>query len=209
MSGSGPSRVVTKEAVWRVEGAMDKRGQERGEVDEAVVPAVQGQRGAAAPVRPGLQPGHLPAAAGTAQADQGLDADDAAGEAGQDRGQAGQPLQVRPLSAGGGGGAPPAVCGDFGADRSAAAGVRLGVRFAARDKTVRTSFPCVRGAPLGRISGDESRRSVWCAGLGPRRGGYRRRFLGKNRCNRPFGWVTSAAGVAATAPAVFIWERSV
>ena len=35
-------------------GAMDKRGEKCGEVDEAAVPALQGQRGAAAAVRPGL-----------------------------------------------------------------------------------------------------------------------------------------------------------
>src|SRR5207253_9585883 len=98
--------------------------------------AVQGQLGTVAAVRLGVQPVELPSATGATEADPGLDADDAAGEAHQDRGQGGQPLQVRHLSAGGGGGAPPAVCGDFGADRSAAAGVRLGVRVAALDKAV-------------------------------------------------------------------------
>ena len=47
-------------------GAVDQGGEERGEVDAAVVPPVQGQPGAAAAVRPGLQPGELPAAAGAA-----------------------------------------------------------------------------------------------------------------------------------------------
>jgi hypothetical protein len=94
--------------------------------------------------------------------------------------------QVRHLPTGRGGGAPPADGGDPGADRPAAAGVFPGVRFAARAKTVRRSFPYVQGAPLGWISGDESRRSVWCAGLGPRPSGYRLRFLGNNRCTRPF-----------------------
>ena len=42
-----------------------------------------------------------------------------------------------------------------------------------------------------------------------RLGGSRWGFLGENRCNRPFGWVTSPSGVAASAPAGFIWERSV
>src|SRR5262249_27072238 len=79
-----------------------------------------------------------------------------------------------------GGGAPPDVRGDFGADRPAAAGMCLGVRFAARDKTVRTSFPCVRGAPGGRISGAERRRSVLCAGRRLRWGGYQRRLGGKS-----------------------------
>ena len=47
-------------------GAVDQGGQERAEVDAAVVPPVQGQPGAAAAVRPGLQPGQLPAATGAA-----------------------------------------------------------------------------------------------------------------------------------------------
>src|SRR5262245_23722783 len=117
MLESGPSRVVTKEAVWRVEGAVDQGGQERGEVDEAVVPAVPGQRGALAAVRPGLQPGELPSATGAAQADPGLDADDAAGEADQDRGQGGRPRQVRHLPAGRSRGAAAVVRPDLGADR--------------------------------------------------------------------------------------------
>jgi len=86
--------------------------------------------------------------------------------------------QIRHLPAGRGGGASPADGGDPGADRAAAASVFPGVRFAARAKTIRRSFPYVRGAPLGWISGDESRRSVWCAGLRPRPIGYRLRFLG-------------------------------
>ena len=58
-------------------GAVDKRGQECGEVDEAVVPAFQGQRGAVAVVRPGVQPGQLPSAAGAAAVDPELEPDDA------------------------------------------------------------------------------------------------------------------------------------
>src|SRR5262245_33008724 len=79
---------------------MDKRGQACGEVDEAVVPALQGQRGAVAVVRPSLQPGQLPAAAGATQADPGLDTNDASREVGQDRGQGGASFQVRGLSTG-------------------------------------------------------------------------------------------------------------
>ena len=41
--------------------AVDQGGQERGEVDAAVVPRLHGQPGAAAAVRPGVQPGQLPA----------------------------------------------------------------------------------------------------------------------------------------------------
>jgi hypothetical protein len=65
------------------------------------------------------------------------------------------------------GGAPTAVRGDSGADRSAAAGVCLGVRLAAFDKAFRKSSPCVPGAPRGAISADEPGRSVWCDGLRP------------------------------------------
>jgi hypothetical protein len=78
-------------------------------------------------------------------------------------------------------------------------GVGLGLRFAALDKSVRTSSPCVCGVPLGWISGYERRRSVWCAGLRPRWGGYWRRFLGENRWNLLFVWVGSPSGVAADA----------
>ena len=53
---------------------------------------------------------------------QTLDADDAAGEADQDRGQGGPPRQGRDVPAGGGGGAPGVVRGDPGSDRSAASG---------------------------------------------------------------------------------------
>jgi hypothetical protein len=56
-------------------------------------------------------------------------------------------------------------------DRTAAAGGCLGVRFAALDRVVRTSFPCVRGAPAGLILGDEPRGSVGCGGPRARRGG--------------------------------------
>jgi hypothetical protein len=67
------------------------------------------------------------------------------------------------------------------------------------DEAVWTSSPCVRGAPRGRIAGDERGRGVWCAGLRWRRQGYRRRFSGENRCNRYFAVVASAVGVAAEA----------
>src|SRR5262249_51423028 len=82
-------------------GAMDKRGEKCGKVDQAVVPAFQGQCGAVTVVRAGLQPGQLSSATGTAQANPELDADDAAGEVGQDRGQGGSPRRVPHLPAGG------------------------------------------------------------------------------------------------------------
>ena len=47
-------------------GAMDQGGQERREVDEALLPHVQGQPDAVATVRLGLQPGELPTATGAA-----------------------------------------------------------------------------------------------------------------------------------------------
>ena len=67
------------------------------------------------------------------------------------------------------------------------------------DKRVRKPSPGVRGAPCRPISGAEPRRSIWCAGLRPRRRGYWRRFFGENRCNRSFGWVTLFPGVAVEA----------
>jgi hypothetical protein len=56
-------------------GAMDTRRKERCQVDEVVVPEVQGQRGALAAVRPGVQPGELPAAVGAAGVGQQLEPD--------------------------------------------------------------------------------------------------------------------------------------
>ena len=56
-----------------------------------------------------------------------LDADDAAGEADQDRGQSRPPRQGRDVPAGGGGGAPGVVRGDPGPDRSAASGAEPGM----------------------------------------------------------------------------------
>src|SRR5262249_57133750 len=106
---------------------------------------------------------------------EGLDPHDAAGEADQDRGQGGPAFEVRGLSVGGGRGTTEVVRGDPGPDRPVAAGVRVGLSYAALAKPVRTSSPCVRGAPLGRLPGDERRRSVGCAGLRLRGGGYRRR----------------------------------
>ena len=66
-------------------------------------------------------------ASGTAQAHPGLDADDAAGEVSQDRGQGGVARQVPGVPTGGSVSAPSALCGDCGTDRPAAAGVCLGV----------------------------------------------------------------------------------
>jgi hypothetical protein len=53
-----------------------------------------------------------------------------------------------------------AVRGDCGGDRPAAAVVGLGVRLVAPDKRVRTTLPCVHGAPGGRISERASRKNL-------------------------------------------------
>ena len=74
------------------------------------------------------------------------------------------------------------------------------MRFAAQDKAVRTSSPCARGAPRGRISGAERRSGVMSAGRRLRWVGYPRPFVGETRCNRSFAGVQSPAGVAAEAP---------
>ena len=85
---------------------------------------------------PGLQPSELAAVAGTPEADPGLDPHDPAGEVGQDRGEGRVPREVHRLPAGRGGGAPPTVRRDSGADRPAASGGSLGVRLAVTDKAV-------------------------------------------------------------------------
>src|SRR5262249_14412611 len=145
---------------------------------QAVVPALQGQCGTAAVVRPGLQPGQLPSAVGTAQANPELDADYASGEVSQDRGQGGVARQVQGLLTGGSSSAPPAVRGPCGKDRLAPAGVCLGVRLTVMDKTVCVSSPCVPGALYGSSSVVEQRRSVLYDGSRQRRNGWLQRFLG-------------------------------
>jgi len=100
-------------------------------VGQAVVPAVQGPCGAVVVVRPGLQPGQLSSATGTAQANPELEAEDAAREVGQDWCQGGIARQVRRVPVGGGSRAPSGVRGDSETDRPAAAGVCLGVNSAA------------------------------------------------------------------------------
>jgi hypothetical protein len=56
------------------------------------------------------------------------------------------------------------------------------------------------------ISGNEERRGVLCAGLGLRRGGCRRHFLGETVATVPPRG-KMAAGVAADALVASIWER--
>jgi hypothetical protein len=67
-----------------------------------------------------LQPGQLPAAIGSAPSGADLDADDASGEADQDRGESREPCEGRHVPAGRGGGAALGVRGDPGSDRSTA-----------------------------------------------------------------------------------------
>src|SRR5262249_12014704 len=134
-------------AIWLADRAVDQGRQERGEVDEAVVPALQGQRGALAVVRSGVQPGQLPAAAGPPEAGQALEPDHAPREVDQDRGQGSPPLKVRDVSTGGSRRATEVVRPDCGTDRLAATGMRLGLRFTTPDKPFRMSSPYVRSAP--------------------------------------------------------------
>ena len=76
-------------------GAVDQGRQERGQMDEALLPHVQGQPDAVAVVCLGLQPGQLPASAGPSSCREALVADDATGEARQDRGEGDATLEVR------------------------------------------------------------------------------------------------------------------
>ena len=62
--------------------------------------------------RPGVQPGHLIAAAGPAASHEDVDDDDLAGEVDQDRGQSGSACQVRDFPDGRGGGSVSAVPSD-------------------------------------------------------------------------------------------------
>ena len=67
------------------------------------MPQLRRQPGAPATARAGVQPGQLPAAASAAGEREALDADDAAGEADQDRREDGPPRPVRDVPIGGGG----------------------------------------------------------------------------------------------------------
>jgi len=64
-------------------------------MDEALLPHVQGQPDAVADVRLGLQPGQLPASAGPSSCREALVADNATGEARQDRRQGNAAREVR------------------------------------------------------------------------------------------------------------------
>src|SRR5262249_2211932 len=94
-----------------------------------------------------------PSATGAPEADPRLDADDAAGEADQNRGQGGSPREVRDLPAGGSCRPEEAVRPDSGADRPVEPRLCLGVRVAAalNGSTSRRRASVVRRA--GRFQG--------------------------------------------------------
>jgi len=150
-------------------GTVDPGGQGCRQVGQAAVPAVQGQRIAAAVVRPGVQPGQLPASTGAAQADLGMDADDAVEEVDQDRGQGGEELQVCPLPVGGSRRAAAVVRPDSGADRPLVPRLCFGMRLGRSGKRVRKASPGVRGAQRGAFSRSPCQRRVHCGTSGPRR----------------------------------------
>ena len=120
--------------------AMDQGRQGRDQVDAAVVPLVRRQRGASSASRAGLQSRQLPAHAGDAGADQGLVADQPAGEADQDRREGREPRPLRRLPDGRGRRAAANVRGDLAADRGTAAA-------AATSAGVRRSRLCIQEQP--------------------------------------------------------------
>ncbi len=75
------------------------------EVDEAVVPELQRQPGAASAIRDGMQPEELPASVGAAEVREALVVEDATGEADHERGQSGSGCEVRNVPNGRSGGA--------------------------------------------------------------------------------------------------------
>ena len=113
-----------------------------------------------------------PAEVGAAPAGPDVDADHAAGEADQDRGESRPPRQGRHVPDGGGGGAPGVVRGDPGADRSTASDAeprvivhrgRMGVGGAeeggwCRREVSATCRGTGRWGPLGRSAGHPARQ---------------------------------------------------
>lgn len=96
--------------------AVDQGGQERGEVDPALLPRLRRQPCPAATLRPGVQPRELPSSAGAAEKRRALVADQAARESDQDRGQGGADGAVRGVPDGGGRGAASSVPYYLGSD---------------------------------------------------------------------------------------------
>ena len=106
-------------------GAVDQGRQTGHALDKAVVPAVPGERGTAATERAGLQPGQLVAAAGTAEQDQELVADELATQVDEDRRSAGQARAVLLAAAGRRAFEPQAVRRHAAQDLGAAAAKRV------------------------------------------------------------------------------------
>src|SRR5262249_17265430 len=106
-----PSRQEGGRLLQRVRegGAMDQGGQERRQVDPALVHDLPGQRGPPAAPRAGIQPGQPPPHDGVADGDRGLVPDESAGEGGEDRGEGRRPRALPGVPDGRGGGATRAV----------------------------------------------------------------------------------------------------
>ena len=137
----------------RSSGAVDQRRQAGDQVDAAVVPEVPGQRGSASASCAGLQSGQRHAHAGSAGEGCPLVADDAAGEADQDRRAHGAPRPLHHVPACGGCRSAPSVRADPVADHppasATAADVRLrwdrGVRRAREECALPSRTPPHRG----------------------------------------------------------------
>ena len=145
------------------------------QVDAAVVPPVQGQPGPPATVRLGVQPGEPPASTGAAPTRADMDADDAAGEADQDRGQGRPPCQGRHVPAGGGGG-----CLGRCSRRSWCGSVACERRRASGDHSSGVDGSGVEPRRTGMV-----RREVRATGRGTSRSGPSGRSDGHPACRPP------------------------
>jgi hypothetical protein len=116
---------------------------------------------------PGVPPGQLPAATGAAQADPGLDADDAAREVDPDRGQGREALEVLPLLVGGSRRATAVVRPDAGADRPLVPRLCLGLRLGRCGNRVPKASPGVHAAQRGAFSRSPCQRKARHGPPGP------------------------------------------
>ena len=98
---------------------MDQGRQVRPEMDATLLLPFRRQSGAAAAVRPGVQPWQFPQATGAAAECEALVTDHVAGEADQDRGEDCPSRSVRDVSDGGSGDSSQAVPSDSAANRTA------------------------------------------------------------------------------------------
>ena len=104
---------------------MDQRGQVCAELDPAVLPQVRGQPGASRPVRPGLQPGKLPAEAVLTPSRERLVVAKPPGQANQGRGEASSSRATAGIPACRGGCASRGVPASAGAYRSPPSSTRV------------------------------------------------------------------------------------